>query len=85
MKIKLEKTTDVPVGHMKDGDIAVITKWRQTSYEGDVVQRFEDYLISVGKPSSQGWGKLFKSYHTLLHDGSCMVRILPKGTVLEID
>jgi hypothetical protein len=87
MKLITDITTDIPVGEMKDGDIAVITQWKDENYyyTGQVVQRYMDYLIRVGKPSNQGWGGIFKKDHDFLTNKSCMVRILPSGTVLEIE
>jgi restriction endonuclease S subunit len=85
MKLITDITTDIPVSEMKDGDIAIVTKWKNDYYTGQVVQRYKDYLIRVGKPSKQGWGGIFKKDHDFLTDKSCMVRILPSGTVLEIE
>jgi hypothetical protein len=86
MKLITDITTDIPVGEMKDGDIAVITQWRDRSnYEGQIIQRYKDYLLCVGKPSHQGWGDIFKKDHDFLTDKTCMVRILPAGAVLEVE
>jgi len=86
MKIINDKNAGVPVGQMKDGDVAIITKWSGTySYTGVIVQRYGDYLVSLGKPSGDGWGAFFQSTSSMLNNGQCMVQILPVGTQIEID
>jgi hypothetical protein len=86
MKLITDITTDIPVGKMKDGDIAIVTQWQHGfDYAGEIVQRYKDYLIRVGKPASEGWDDIFKRNYNFLYNKSCMVRILPSGTVLEIE
>ncbi len=87
MKLISETTTTIPVGQMQDGEIAIVTKWSNCDgYIGDIVQRYADYLLVVGKPSGKGWGRMFNDpSKAFMDNGECMVRILPKGTVIEID
>jgi hypothetical protein len=59
LKLKKDKLTDICVEDMKDGDIAVITKWTANLYIGCIVQRYKDFLVCVGMDSGRGWGKYF--------------------------
>jgi hypothetical protein len=86
MKLITDITTDIPVGKMKDGDIAIVTKWIDGFGDaGEIVQRYKDYLIRVGKPASEGWDDIFKRNYYFLYDQTCMVRVLPSGTMLEVE
>ena len=75
MKILEEKSTDIHVSEMKDGEIGIITDWTLVTHIGKVIQRHKDILIELGSPTC--WSGISK-------DPSCRVRILPKGTKLEI-
>jgi len=78
MKILNETTNDIYVGELKDGEIGVITVWgRHYSYVGKIIQRYGDCLVVLGEQSGDGWSSTPK-------DNNCRVRILPKGTKLEI-
>lgn len=74
-----EKPKDIQVGDMQDGDIAVITQWNAGQYIGRVVQRYGDYLISVGALMGHGWGKMFPADWP-----ECRVRVLEKGETLVV-
>lgn len=80
---KLHKQNDVsvPVTEMKDGDLAVITEWPLKQCVGRVVQRFNDYLLTVGATSGHGWGQYF--YGASVNE-SCRVRILQPGELIEV-
>ena len=89
MKIITKEDKSIPLMEMKDGDIARIVRWGYVEtidskglYCGEIVQRYRDYLLCVGKSSDNGWGKIFnnKSWSDMYR-----VEILPKGTILEIE
>ena len=87
MKIITKTDKSIPLRDMKDGDIAKIVQWGRGIWDrrccGEVVQRYKDFLVCVGKPSGQGWGKVFPP--DAFGEDDYRVEILPKGTVLEID
>ena len=72
----------VHVTDMRDGDIAVITKWGVCRYTGRVVQRCGDGLISLGLDKGECWSDAFRGHFD--RDDRYMVEILPSGTTLEI-
>jgi len=78
MKILNETTNDIYVGELKDGQIGIITEWgRHTQYIGRIIQRYKDSLVVLGEQSENGW-------YSIPIDNDYRVRILPKGTKLEI-
>jgi hypothetical protein len=88
MKIITKADKSIPLREMKDGDIAKIVQWgsiksfsNDVLYYGEVVQRYRDDLLCVGKSSQHGWGKIFPD----AFGDNYRVEILPKGTVLEIN
>ena len=79
----LNKSLDsVYVADMRDGDIAVITKWGARGYTGRVVQRCGYGLISLGLDKGECWSDAFRGHFD--RDDRYMVEILPSGTTLEI-
>lgn len=80
MKLLEQITDDVCVNDMKDGDIGIITEWSISGYTGRVIQRYKDILITLGKNSGQAFTSVINSDISY----KCMVRVLPKGTKLEI-
>jgi hypothetical protein len=83
LKIASEKdVNEIHVNEMKDGDVAVIISWSSHEYVGRVVQRYGNYLLVLGANSGLGWGETFSSPRPLRPE--CRVRILPKGTLLEV-
>lgn len=79
-KLKTEKTTDIPVYNLKDGQLAVITSWAICpSKRGEVVQRYRNTLITVGKDSG-------RAYPTVLEnlDEDYRVRVLEPGELIEV-
>jgi len=81
VKVKDEVSNEVGVLSMKDGDIAVITKWSYKEPIGRVVKRYKDILISLGLPERQSWDRVLN----VSVDEGLRVRILPKGTTLIIE
>lgn len=81
LKLKTDEPNDICVKDMKDGDIAVITNWSCGDYIGLVVQRYKDFLITVGSRSGNGWNEYFKH-----GSGSknCCVRLLEPGEELIV-
>jgi hypothetical protein len=73
----LEKGIDVR--DMKDGEIAVIV-WG--SYEGVIVQRFGNNLISLGKSCKQSWESILSVDRS--KPIGMDVRVLQKGETLTI-
>jgi len=76
---------DVNVTLMSDGQIAIIVKWgcNSTDHIGDIVQRWGNHLIRLGEKDIKSWPSLFSSLSTSPLTG-CEVRILPKGTLIEV-
>jgi len=83
MKILSEPSQQVSVNQMKDGDIATITDWSSCThlYVGRIVQRLGSSLITLGQGNGSRWDGLFDDSNV---DAHCQVRILPKGTVIEL-
>lgn len=72
-----EKPKGIWVGHMNDGDVAVIVGCFITGYLGRIVQRYENNLITIGK-SEEHWEPISR-----LPDNFC-VRLLEKGETLIV-
>lgn len=84
--MKLVKKGDdksVVWSEMKDGDIAIIREWGAGQHIGEIVQRYDKFLIKLGGRKSDSWGDIF-SDHTTGLNSVCRVEILPPGTLLEI-
>jgi hypothetical protein len=82
--VKIIKSIDnvIVVKDMKDGDIGEIVQWISGgNYIGRIVQRYDNHLIALGQDSGKSFQYLF-SGDSFRDD--CCVRILPKGTQLEI-
>jgi len=79
-RVHTEVQTGCSIDEMKDGDVAVIVTWPHAGYVGLVVQRYGTALVALGRRSGRCWPTLF--------DSKCgndfQVRILPKGTLIEI-
>lgn len=72
---------DTHVFDLKDGQVAVITKWG-CGYEGRVIQRYGNHLIVLGKPNGDGWDNIFGKPRESAKD--CRVRILEDGETLVV-
>ncbi len=79
-KLAKEIPADVPVREMKDGDVAVITKWAELDYSGRIVQRAGDVIIYIGTAC----GEHNHTFNIVSAYDDCRVRILPKGTLIEL-
>jgi hypothetical protein len=83
MKVINAKNMEMPVYDMKDGQIAIITRWgNTTSYVGRIVQRYHEHLVTLGKESGSSWENYFMCKNG--SNASYMVKILERGTQLEI-
>lgn len=83
MKIAEEsKLHGICIQNMIDGEIGeIIMHPDNTKHIGSIVQRFDDKVIVLGKSKCACFGAILNE--TKLHD-NFRVRILPKGTKLEI-
>lgn len=81
MKIVSEKAPEVLINEMKDGDIAIITRFQgRTGYRvGQIGQRYGKSFVFLGVESGHCLDILFTAQHD-----DIFVRILPAGTVIEI-
>jgi hypothetical protein len=67
---------------LEDGDLAEIIKWGDAvGYVGYIVQRYQDRLITVGKYSGHSWIDIDSNS---LNDGTCLLRVLEKGELIEV-
>ena len=80
MKVLSIGVDEINVFDLQPGQFAVITKWSVSMYVGDIVYRYKNCLISLGRHDS--WGDIFKRNDESLKD--CMVRVLPHGSKIEI-
>lgn len=75
-------STDICVKFMLDGQVGIITNWEDSpQYVGRIVQRHGDDLITINAPKGNSWPRLF---HNEMDMPECRVRILPKGTKIEL-
>jgi len=83
MKIINEQTDVVQLQKMKDGQIGVIVSWDDCPhYIGRIVQRVGESLIELGEGLDRSWRDPFTSNR--LTSMNYIIRILPKGTILEL-
>ena len=80
-KLHNQNDGSVPVSEMKDGDLAVVTGWPTQAYVGRVVQRYGEYLLTVGAPAGSGWGRYFAGEILTV---AAYVRILKAGELIEV-
>ena len=81
LRLTSDKVNSVCISEMKDGDIAVITSWSIEGYIGRVVQRYHNFLLTVGANSGSGWNEYFRDANTIPRN---QVRILEKGETLVV-
>lgn len=81
---KVVKNSDiVPLYCMKDGDLAeVVNNDNVQIEEGTVIQRYENTIILVGKPSGYAYLGLLGSSRE--GTSNVRVKILPKGTLIRL-
>lgn len=86
MKVLNLPPVDITLSEMKDGEIAIITQWGidDRNHAGDLVQRYGNCLVRLGRPHGNGWSDIFRSDGMLMQSKDYRVRVLPKGTKLEI-
>lgn len=84
MKILSEPCGDIPAMDLKEGEIAVITNWSITAHEhvGAIVKRYRYDLIKLS--GADTWTGFYSGDKTTPNMSKCRVRILPKGTVIEL-
>lgn len=83
MSVKLTNQIieDISVYEMKDGQIAVITKWGGSPYYiGRIVQRYGNNLITIGMDCGRTWPGLFNEKP----DSELRVRLLKPGETITI-
>ena len=83
--MKLHKTKQdntIAAYHLADGQIAMITEWDvgEEYYVGRIIQRYDDILITLGKPNGAAFTTALKILNEKLR-----VRVLEPGTLLEIE
>lgn len=75
-----KEVSDVHASAMRDGQIAVITRWDFDKYIGRIVQRFGNDLIVIGLDKGNAWSGLM----CVPIPAPCRVRILADGETLTI-
>lgn len=73
----------VPITKMECGDLGEILMWSgnvATPYRGQVVQRNQNRIITIGEPD----GKSFSSVLNTAPNEGCRVRILRPGDTIQI-
>jgi hypothetical protein len=84
MALKLQKQlNDVSVLQMKDGEIAIITRWDASPcYINAIVQRHGLDLLALGHGVGTSWRGIFLGE---IDEEALRVRILPKGTTFILE
>jgi len=78
MKIKITSAhIDIPVRELNDGELAVITAWPYGLYAGNVIQRYGDKLVTIGKPEGKGFTQISTR-------DDCRVRRLVPGDIITL-
>lgn len=69
---------------MRDGDVAEILNWHNRDLSpGDVIQRYQDAIIPIRKPSGKAYTTLFAAPISAVCYSN-KVKILQKGTLIEL-
>jgi len=58
--VEKDKPKGIWTGDMEDGDVGVIVSWLCGTHLGRIVQRYKNNLVSIGRPSGNGWSLAFK-------------------------
>jgi hypothetical protein len=79
MAVRLLKNTSeefIRMGELKDGQIAIIVA-ENNGHKGEIVQRYGEHCVNIGKPQGKGW--------RYVGDGNTiLVRVLTTGELIEI-
>lgn len=83
MKVLFEpEVLSIHVSNLQDGELAMITDWTLPQFKGEVVQRFDNKLVRLGRGTDAGWSEL--PLITPERFPNCKVRVLKTGTKLVI-
>ena len=76
------EVNDIPMSEMRDGEIAVLTKFYRKEYIGKLVQRYGGDIILLGRPEVYSFKNIlsFKS-----SEEENRVRILQPGETITIN
>lgn len=82
---KVSKNSELTcLADMRDGDVAEVLSWHTRDLKpGDVIQRYKDVIIPIGKPMGYAYSTLF----TAPMSAVCYtnkVKILSRGTLIEL-
>lgn len=64
---------------VKDGQLAIIRKHTNSDHKDEILQRFGNIFIVIGKDYESS----FSSLHTC-NDGRILLEILPEGTTIQL-
>jgi hypothetical protein len=81
-RIVNEADNAIHITELEEGQVAQIVSWTTTEYLGLVVVRFQDSLVEVGGKNQ--WVGLLKNAGQITCLQVCRVRVLPKGTTIEL-
>lgn len=88
MKLITSIPSSINISEMLDGDIGIITKWcSDGDHIGEIVQRFGNALVSLGRGVHAGWPGFFEDSCIIYKSGEFekfQVFILPEGSQIEI-
>lgn len=79
MGVKLLKNTIekfIRMGELEDGQIAIIVE-EANSHKGEIVQRYGEHCVNIGKRHGCGWSYINSGNNIL-------VRVLTTGELIEI-
>ena len=87
MPVKLEGEWDSSINaqDMRKGQLAVIVSWggdgKGSPCVGNIVQRYGESLVHIGKPRGDCWPNFFARGH----QDRCRVRVIPNGRHLIVE
>jgi hypothetical protein len=79
MAVRLLRNTSeefIRMGELLDGQIAIIVA-ENNGHKGEIVQRYGEHCVNIGKPHGQGW-----SY--VGNGNTILVRVLTTGELIEV-
>lgn len=80
-KVFERKSEVVSVTNMQDGDVAEIVEWHHAGCIGAIIQRYDDAIILIGKPSSEAYVSILDWDEAVTE---CRVKILSPGTLIVL-